>query len=225
MKVKRKLQPTSSRAETFSTIISRLGAREVFVQVFCGKDLLCWFLGWLILVLICLQGAVSGLGVTPASSRWCCVSLWSLTVLLGVCGGDGITQPSCPLGGDLGLLLFRRSSQKSVWSFHQILSITCLCPIVSKPRATVLLCFISGPWLRFNTPNLKGPSKMQTFSPPLQECIAACPSTFCPRKLVAQHTHSVWSLLWHTAKNCHLVTCSLHEPISPLPFCPRKAVT
>lgn len=90
------------------------------------------------------------------------------------------------------------------------------------PQTTVL-CFISGCWLGFKTPNFKEPGK--THSSPPEERLTACPLPFFSRKIVSGQEHCGWGLLWSTLKSCDQVNCSLCMPLSPAPFCPRKIVT
>lgn len=90
------------------------------------------------------------------------------------------------------------------------------------PQTTVL-CFISGCWLGFKTPNFKEPGK--THSSPPEERLTACPLPFFSRKVVSGQEHCGWGLLWSTLKSCDQVNCSLCMPLSPAPFCPRKTVT
>lgn len=53
------------------------------------------------------------------------------------------------------------------------------------PNATVLLCFISGAWLEFKTPNLKGPQMVWTHSHSLEKSLTVlCLVLFYPRKAV-----------------------------------------
>lgn len=78
----------------------------------------------------------------------------------------------------------------------------CPQPAVGMPDAIVFLCFISGWWLVFQTPHLKGPSKVQTCFPPQEDDSppALHIAPFCPRKIY--HTPSTTVLLfylWHRA--------------------------
>lgn len=91
---------------------------------------------------------------------------------------------------DSWLPQFRRSSQKSKKSLlcPRLSSDHCPHPVcaIGIPRATVLLCFISGWCLKFKTPNLKGPENAQICSPSPEERLKVCPAPFCPRKAITE---------------------------------------
>lgn len=112
----------------------------------------------------------------------------------GGLGEDGVTLLSCPWGGELAPLLFRKPSKTSKQSpllRPRLPSDPCLqtacAHAVNTPGAIALLCFISGTQLGFKTRNLKRAGEAQTRSPPLEESLAAlCLAPFCPRKAITQ---------------------------------------
>lgn len=159
---------------------------------------------------------LQGVGFVVSSSslyRGLCVAHWSSTMLVG---GEKMTSPYSlvPREGILHPFLSKKPLQKSRQSpvlCPRLLSDPCPHPgcvrVIGMPGITVLLCFISG-MLRFQTPNLKGPGKVQTHFLPLNESLAAlCLVPFCPRKAVTQLFMCLEFILKHNEKlwPCYLL--------------------
>lgn len=138
----------------------------------------------------------AGFGISSFSLPWeHSVACWWMAE-------DGITPPSHPQVGKPTPAAVQVAltdkwticppvSQASI----RFLPSTLLLWAIDPPGATALLCFISGTWPGFKTPNLKGPGKAWTHSPPPEESLTVlCLVSFCPRKAVTQPPPVAWGI-------------------------------
>lgn len=156
--------------------------------------------------------------MTPASTRCLCTSLWSQLMEGRVVLGERWHHPAL-WEWNLWLWLFRMPSQKSISGFCQIPVLNMSVPCSWHAKCHSSRVFYLWPTAGIQNSNPKRARHnidLHNIDPSSRGEACIMSITICPKKAVAQGTHSGWSLLCCRVKSWDQVICHQSAPLFPL---------